>query len=73
MRTIVKFSLAADMVMNVLQSPVRAQDPLDAVDLNSPEMSQAEMSRQDVENILKAASAGAPADFTVKHLSGLDL
>ncbi len=50
-----------------------AQDMMRDVDLTSPAMVSAEMSRQEVEAILAKASAGAPADFTGKRLSGLDL
>jgi len=50
-----------------------AQDMMRDVDLTSPAMVSAEMSRQEVEAILAKASPGAPADFTGKRLSGLDL
>jgi uncharacterized protein YjbI with pentapeptide repeats len=48
---------------------VRAQDTLRHVDLASPDMVSAEMTRADVE----AALASHQPDFTGKKLSGLDL
>ncbi len=56
-----------------MHGPAVAQDPLSVVDLESPEMSEAEMTRADVEKILDAATPDKPADFTAKRLSGLDL
>nr|WP_322596966.1 pentapeptide repeat-containing protein [Bradyrhizobium sp. SEMIA] len=50
-----------------------AQDMMRDVDLTSPAMTSAEMSRAEVETMLAGASAAAPADFTGKRLSGLDL
>ena len=40
------------------------------VDLNSPEMTMAEMSREDVSALI---AGGAPVDLTGKRLSGVDL
>ena len=50
-----------------------AQDPMRGLDLTSPDMTTAEMTRGQVEAALKAAPAGHGADFTGKRLSGLDL
>ena len=57
----------------LLATTARAQDMLRDLDLTSPAMVSAEMSRQEVEAMLANASAGTPADFTGKRLSGLDL
>ena len=53
-----------------LMSPLRAQDPMAGVDLNSPMMTAAEMSREDVTAMI---AAGAAVDLSGKRLSGLDL
>src|SRR5258705_872140 len=50
-----------------------AQDMMRHVDLSSPDMVSAEMTRGEVEAALSAATIAAPADFTGKRLSGLDL
>ncbi|MEO1160237.1 MAG: hypothetical protein AAFW74_07235 [Pseudomonadota bacterium] len=50
-----------------------AQSPLQHVDLTSPDMTQAEMTREDVMAALASASSEQPADFTRRRLSGLDL
>ena len=50
-----------------------AQDMMRYIDLSSPEMTSAEMTRGDVETALNKAIGAAPADFTGKRLSGLDL
>jgi hypothetical protein len=50
-----------------------AQDMLRYVDLTSPAMTTAEMTRADVEGTIAKASASAPADFSGKRLNGLDL
>ena len=46
---------------------------LQGVDLNSPAMTQADVTRAEVVKILSAASPERPADLTSMHLSGLDL
>ena len=43
-----------------------AQDMMRHVDLSSPDMVSAEMTRGEVETALAAATAAAPADFTGK-------
>ena len=43
------------------------------VDLSSPDMVSAETTRAEVEAALATATIAAPADFTGKRLSGLDL
>jgi uncharacterized protein YjbI with pentapeptide repeats len=54
-----------------------SQDLLRYIDLNSPEMSTSEMTRTEVEELLKAALQGLgdqrPADLEGKRLSHLDL
>ncbi len=49
------------------------QDPMDHVDLTSDEMTQSEMTRQELLAILSSTTADEPADLTSKRLSGLDL
>ncbi|MFL5000874.1 MAG: pentapeptide repeat-containing protein, partial [Xanthobacteraceae bacterium] len=50
-----------------------AQDMMRHIDLTSPEMVSAEMTRADVEARLAGTTAENPADFTARKLSGLDL
>src|SRR5262245_47424927 len=54
-------------------STANAQDMMRDLDLTSPAMVSAEMTRPEVEAVLAKAGAAAPADFTGKRLSGLDL
>lgn len=53
--------------------PVPAQNTMQGVDLNSPMMTTAEMSRQEVAAAIEAAAAGAPVNVSGRRLSGLDL
>ncbi|MFZ0054481.1 MAG: pentapeptide repeat-containing protein, partial [Pseudolabrys sp.] len=46
--------------------PGMAQDMMRHVDLNSPDMTTAEMTRDEVAAMVKAATPGHPADFTGK-------
>lgn len=50
-----------------------AQSALQGVDLESPAMTQANLTRADVESRLKMATADAPADFSRAWMNGLDL
>lgn len=50
-----------------------SQDVMDHVDLTGPEMTEAEMSRDELLNILANAPSDEPVDLTSKRLSGLDL
>jgi uncharacterized protein YjbI with pentapeptide repeats len=50
-----------------------SQDLLSYVDLNSPEMKTAEMTRDELLALLRASTAAKPADLTGRRLSGLDL
>jgi uncharacterized protein YjbI with pentapeptide repeats len=50
-----------------------AQDMMRDVDLSSPDMVSAEMTRAEVEAAVSKGTAAAPADFTGKKLSNLDL
>jgi len=52
---------------------ISAQDLLDQVDLNTPDMTEAQITRDEVVAILEAATENSPADFTKFRLSGLDL
>ncbi|MGE5534249.1 MAG: pentapeptide repeat-containing protein, partial [Acidobacteriota bacterium] len=52
---------------------VVAQDMMRYIDVNSPEMTTAEMTREQVAALAAAATPDHPADFTGKRLSGLDL
>ena len=57
----------------VMAIPAAAQNMMQHVDLTSPEMTAAEMTRPDVEAMVAAANLTQPADFTGRKLSGLDL
>ena len=50
-----------------------AQDPMDHVDLTSDEMTMAEMTREELLELLSGASADQKLDLSSKRLSGLDL
>ena len=58
---------------SLLAVTATAQDMMSGVDLSSPDMVSAEMTRGEVEGALAMTTANAPADFTGKRLSGLDL
>ncbi len=51
--------------------PARAQELPQGVDLTSPAMTEAELTREEVASRLDAASRESPADFTGVRLSGL--
>ena len=53
-------------------SPAAAQDMLRHLDMQSPAMTQAEMTRAEIESLLKS-QAGRPLDLSSKALNGLDL
>src|SRR5215470_8483236 len=65
--------LAVALCVAAIAWPAAAQDMMRHVDLSSPDMVAAEMTRAEVETVLAAATAEKPADFTGKRLSGLDL
>ncbi|MGI9452601.1 MAG: pentapeptide repeat-containing protein, partial [Geminicoccaceae bacterium] len=50
-----------------------AQDMMKDLDLSSPDMTEAEMTVEQVIEQLEAATADQPADFTGKRLNGLNL
>ncbi|MEJ2646664.1 MAG: pentapeptide repeat-containing protein [Gammaproteobacteria bacterium] len=52
---------------------VWGQDLLQGLDLKSPAMTRAEVTREEVVTRLNAVTRGSPADFTSMRLSGLDL
>ena len=70
MRLTTGFLGLALAIAAVLRPPRRTRC---AVDLTSPGMTTAEMTRGQVEEALKAPPAGHGADFNRKRLSGLDL
>ena len=53
--------------------PTSAQDLIDLVDMSTPEMTEAQLTRAEVVAILEQATEESPADFTKHRLSGLDL
>src|SRR6202008_4097731 len=53
--------------------PGTSKEMLRPVDLPSPEMASAEMTRPDVEAAIASATSLKPADLAGKKLSGLDL
>ena len=63
----------AALGLGLLVMTAAAQDMMRGVDLSSPDMVSAEMTRGEVEAALTMATVAAPADFTGKRLSGLDL
>jgi uncharacterized protein YjbI with pentapeptide repeats len=64
---------AAALGLGLLAATAQAQDMMRDVDLSSPDMVSAETTRAEVEAALATATVAAPADFTGKRLSGLDL
>ena len=66
--------LAALLITLLTSISATADDTmLQGVDLNSPAMTQADVTRADVIKILSAATPERPADLSSMHLSGLDL
>src|SRR5436190_220056 len=63
----------AALGLGLMTVAAMAQDMMRHLDLSSPDMVSAEMTRGDVEAALATATTAAPADFTGKRLSGLDL
>ena len=61
------------LLPGLLAGPAAAQGMMQHVDLASPRMSEAEMTREDVEALLAEASPDHPADLADKSLNGLDL
>src|SRR6202048_92813 len=61
------------LCLGLIAMTATAQDMMRHVDLSSPDMVSAEMTRTEVESALARATVAAPADFTGKRLSGLDL
>ena len=59
--------------MAFLSNSVSAQDLIDMVDMSTPAMTEAQMTRDEVVAILEQATETSPADFTKHRLSGLDL
>lgn len=64
---------AAALGLGLLAVTAPAQDMMRDVDLSSPDMVSADMTRSEVEAALAAANVAAPADFNGKRLSSLDL
>lgn len=52
---------------------VAGQDVMDHVDMSSPEMTESELTREELLTMLARASADEPIDLSSKRLSGLDL
>ena len=63
----------AALSLGLIAITAMAQDTMRGVDLSSPDMVSAEMTRGDIEAALTTATVAAPADFTGKRLSSLDL
>ncbi|MGO9485485.1 MAG: pentapeptide repeat-containing protein [Rhodomicrobium sp.] len=66
------WGLAALAILCGAVCPVAAQDMLQHLDLQSPAMTQAEMTRGQIEALL-SSQAGRPLDLSGKALNGLDL
>jgi uncharacterized protein YjbI with pentapeptide repeats len=61
------------LVPTLLAAPARAGDMLSGVDLTQPAYSRSEMTRADVEALLRRQRAGESLDLSGKSLNGLDL
>ncbi len=59
----------------ILLTPIHAvaQSPFAGVDMSLPKMTEAKLTRAEVQEHLAAATADSPADFTRQWLNGLDL
>ena len=68
-----RHAVCAIVLVAALAGEAAAQDMLRHVDLSSPQMTEAEMTRDEVLAALAAASPERPADLGGKRLSGLDL
>ena len=69
-----KLTLAgAAVALALLAVTTTAQDMMRGLNLSSPDMVSAEMTREQVQDVLASATATAPADFSGKKLSNLDL
>lgn len=66
-------SLVAGAVLFAQASEPAAQDLMDHVDMSSPEMTEAELTRDELLSILANASSALPVDLRSKRLSGLNL
>src|SRR5262249_9638281 len=64
---------ASLIAASVICCSAAAQDMLQYLDLNAPAMSEAELTRADVEALLRTGGEGRPADLSGKRLNGLDL
>jgi hypothetical protein len=65
--------LLAVLLLGLGPAQAAAQDMMRHVDLVSPRMSGAEMTREQVIERLKGAAPGQPADLKDRSLNGLDL
>lgn len=70
---LIRLVLPAATMLMIIAGPVSAQDMMKGLDLSSPEMTEAEMTRDDVEAELAATADGQPLDLTGKRLNGVDL
>ncbi|MBV9738233.1 MAG: pentapeptide repeat-containing protein, partial [Hyphomicrobiales bacterium] len=73
MRIAPPFALALMTAALVSLASARAQDMLRFVDLDSPEMKNAEMTSADLDAMVQSSTPGKPLDLSNKRLSGLDL
>ena len=73
MKTPIAIGIATLLAGCLALAPVDAQDMLRHLDLNSAQMTTAEMSRADVEALIAAAKPGEPVDLAGRRLNGLDL
>ena len=64
---------SAALSLGLLAVTAMAQDMMRGVDLSSADMVSSEMTRGQVEGALAITTANAPADFSGKRLSSLDL
>ena len=69
----IKTMVAISILLTAVSSPAVSQDMMDLVDLSTPEWSESDTTRAEIEKLLAEGSAGAGVDLTNRRLSGLDL
>ncbi len=65
--------LNAGLALFIATGQVGAQGLLDSVDMNSPAMTEAELTASEVAALIAQAAPGTPPDLSSRRLSGLDL
>ncbi len=68
-----KIQAAITILLLTLATPAISQDMMDLVDLSTPEWSESDTTRAEIEKLLAGATSGVAIDLTNRQLSGLDL